>query len=117
MEKNKFIKKNFNDKYIQLFKQFIKYKKHLLNINKNKEVESLYKKIQNEIKIINNKNKKNINNDSNINKYYLYLIKGSINIIENFWEYFLLKKNRIKKTYNNIEYSHLYYKTYQKKFY
>ena len=104
-----------NDKYIQLFKQFIKYKNHLLKIKKNKEIESINKKIQIEINRM-NLEEKNYNISSN--KNYLYIIKGSINIIENFWKKKCFNKHKIiDKSSNDKDFSNNNYRTYQTKFY
>ena len=112
----KIVEKRFiNDKYIQLFKQFVKYKNHLLKIKKNKEIESINKKIRNEINRINLKEK---SNNTKSNKNYLYIIKGSINVIENFWKkkcinrYKIIDKSSNVKNFNNIN-----YRTFQTKFY
>ena len=108
-------KKSNIDKYIQLFKQFIKYKKHLVKIKKNKEIESINKKIQNEINRINFGEK---NNNTPSNKNYLYIIKGSINIIENFWKKKCINKNKIiDKSSNAKDFNNINYRTYQTKFY
>jgi hypothetical protein len=90
MEKTKIKTKTTTNKCIELFKQFIKYKKHLLKIERNKEVESIITKIHDEINIINSNSKKQ-NYNKQINRNYLYIIKGGINIIEDFW-----KKNALK---------------------
>ena len=117
MEKNKIKAKATTNKYIELFKQFIKYKKHLLKINKNKEVESIIKKIYEGINIINSNSEKQ-NYSKQINKNYLYIIKGSINIIEDFWKKKCIKKPKIINNSKNFQLlNNNNYRTYQKEFY
>ena len=134
MEKNKNKIRNMNNKYIQLFKQFIKYKKYLLKNKKYNEIFVLNKNIQNEIailakgnKIVNRINHKvndivNIAKSLYLNKNLLYIIKGSINIIEKFWLNILKRRNRLKniskdvKKTNNKKYKSCIPKLYSKNF-
>ena len=118
MEKTK--KKNktktTTNKCIELFKQFIKYKKHLLKIERNKEVESIIRKIHDEINIINSNSEKQ-NYNKQINKNYLYIIKGGINIIEDFWKKKCIKKPKIINNRKNMKHFNNNYRAYQKDFY
>ena len=117
MEKIQIKTKNTTNKCIELFKQFIKYKKHLLKIKRNKEVESIIKKIHDEINIINSNTKKQDYNKQ-VNKNYLYIIKGSINIIEDFWKKKCIKKPKIINNQKNLQhFNNINYRTYQKEFY
>jgi len=117
MEKIQIKTKNTTNKCIELFKQFIKYKKHLLKIKRNKEVESIIKKIHDEINIINSNTKKQDYNKQ-VNKNYLYIIKGSINIIEDFWKKKCIKKPKIINNQKNLQHlNNINYRTYQKEFY
>ena len=117
MEKNKIKTKTTTNKCIELFKQFIKYKKHLLKIERNKEVESIIKKIHDEIDIINSNSEKQ-NPSKQIHKNYLYIIKGSINIIEDFWKKKCIKKPKIINIPKNLQhFNNNNYRTYQKEFY
>ena len=114
MEKTKIKAKTTTNKCIELFKQFIKYKKHLLKIERNKEVESITKKIHVEINIINSNSEKQ-NYNKQINKNYLYIIKGSINIIEDFWKKKCIKKPKIINNQKNFQHvNNNNYRTYQK---
>jgi len=117
MEKIQIKTKNTTNKCIELFKQFIKYKKHLLKIKRNKEVESIIKKIHDEINIINSNAEKQDYNKQ-VNKNYLYIIKGSINIIEDFWKKKCIKKPKIINNQKNLQHlNNINYRTYQKEFY
>ena len=119
MEKTKIKTKTTTttNKCIELFKQFIKYKKHLLKIERNKEVESIIKKIHDEINIINSNSEKQ-NYNKQINKNYLYIIKGGINIIEDFWKKKCIKKPKIINNQKNMKkINNNNYRTYQKEFY
>ena len=117
MEKIQIKTKNTTNKCIELFKQFIKYKKHLLKIKRNKEVESIIKKIHDEINIINSNTTKQDYNKQ-VNKNYLYIIKGSINIIEDFWKKKCIKKPKIINNQKNLQHlNNINYRTYQKEFY
>ena len=117
MEKIQIKTKNTTNKCIELFKQFIKYKNHLLKIKRNKEVESIIKKIHDEINIINSNTKKQDYNKQ-VNKNYLYIIKGSINIIEDFWKKKCIKKPKIINNQKNLQHlNNINYRTYQKEFY
>ena len=117
MEKTKIKAKKTTNKCIELFKQFIKYKKHLLKIERNKEVESIIKKIHEEINIIIS-NSENKNCNKQINKNYLYIIKGGINIIEDFWKKKCIKKPEIINNKKNMQhFNKNNYRIYQKEFY
>jgi hypothetical protein len=108
--KNKSLK---NDKYIELFQEFVRYKKYLSKLGKYKEIESINKKIYNEINkfnsgkgiIMKNNTIHEISQKLSINKNNLNIIKGGVKTIENYWKNNLRKKNYTKKFSKTVSYN------------
>ena len=108
--KNKSLK---NDKHIELFQEFVRYKKYLSKLGKYQEIESINKKIYNEINklssgkdiIMKNNTIHEISQKLSINKNNLNIIKGGVKTIENYWKNNLRKKNYKKKFAKTFSYN------------